>query len=170
MTEAKTKVASKATVNSEASETATPSKAPVLQVAVPSAPKPSRKRAPAVAKVALSGEAKIATAAPEAKKPSAKSASRVAKQAVEQEAPQVAKPAKAKKDKLVRDSFTMPESEYAAIATLKRRCLDLGVAAKKSEILRAAISGLAKLSDTDVTAAIQSLAAIKTGRPAKGAK
>jgi len=170
MTAAKIKVARKAPDHSEASETSTPSKAPDLQIAAPSAPKPSRKRAPAVAKVAPSEEEKIATAAPEAKQLPAKRASRVAKQAVEQEAPQVAKPAKAKKDKLVRDSFTMPESEYAAITTLKKRCLDLGVAAKKSEILRAAISSLAKLSDADVAAAIQSLDAIKTGRPAKGAK
>lgn len=144
--------------------------APGLQIAAPSAAKPARKRTPAIAKVAPSEAKKIAEATPKAKKPSVKGAPRVAKPAVEQQAPQEAKPAKAKKDKLVRDSFTMPESEYAAIATLKKRCLNLGVAAKKSEILRAAISGLAKLSDGDVTAAIQSLEAIKTGRPAKGAK
>ena len=32
-----------------------------------------------------------------------------------------------KKDKLVRDSFTMPELEYAQIAVLKKRCLDAGI-------------------------------------------
>jgi hypothetical protein len=78
-----------------------------------------------------------------------------------------AKPAKAKKEKLVRDSFTMPTSEYAAIGNLKKRCLNLGVAAKKSEILRAAIVTMANLSDTDLVAAIESLEVIKTGRPAK---
>ena len=170
MTDAKTKVARKAPDNSEASETSKPRTAPVLQVAAPSAPKSPRKRAPAVAKVAPSEEEKIASAAPEAKKSAAKRAPQATKRAVVQEAPPVAKPAKAKKDKLVRDSFTMPESEYAAIATLKKRCLNLGVAAKKSEILRAAISGLAKLSDVDVAAAIQSIEAIKTGRPAKADK
>lgn len=81
-----------------------------------------------------------------------------------------AKPAKAKKIKLVRDSFTMPDTEYAAIAALKKRCLTAGVAAKKSEILRAAVAGLAKLSDAKVVAAITVLPTIKTGRPAKGAK
>jgi hypothetical protein len=80
------------------------------------------------------------------------------------------KPVKVKPAKLVRDSFTMPEPEYAAIATLKVRCMSAGVAAKKSEILRAAIAALAKLNDTDLAAAIQGLAAIKTGRPAKTAK
>jgi hypothetical protein len=90
--------------------------------------------------------------------------------AVAQEAAQAVKPTKLKKPKLIRDSFTMPESEYVAIAALKKRCLDLGVAAKKSEVLRAAVAGLAKLNDAKVVAAIQSLAAIKTGRPTKTAK
>jgi hypothetical protein len=80
------------------------------------------------------------------------------------------KPAKAKKVKLVRDSFTMPEDEYAVIAMLKKRCLGAGVSAKKSEILRAAVAGLAKLSDASVIASIRRLAVIKTGRPAKGSK
>jgi hypothetical protein len=86
-------------------------------------------------------------------------------------APKIAdKPAKAKKVKLVRDSFTMPEDEYAVIALLKKRCLDAGVSAKKSEILRAAVAGFAKLGDASVTASIRRLPVIKTGRPAKGSK
>ena len=80
------------------------------------------------------------------------------------------KPAKAKKAKLVRDSFTMPDGEYALIATLKKRCLDAGVSAKKSELLRAAVANLAKLSDTSVVAALRRLEVIKTGRPAKSSK
>jgi hypothetical protein len=75
---------------------------------------------------------------------------------------------KAKKDKLVRDSFTMPESEYALISQLKKRCLAKGVAAKKSEILRAAIASLAAASDAIVLKAVKQLNVIKTGRPAKG--
>jgi len=77
------------------------------------------------------------------------------------------KPVKAKKVKLVRDSFTMPETEYAVIAELKKRCLKAGVSAKKSEILRAAVAGLVKLSDSAVVTAIRRLDVIKTGRPAK---
>jgi len=80
------------------------------------------------------------------------------------------KPAKAKKVKLVRDRLTMPEAEYAAIASLKKRCLAAGVSAKKSEILRAAVAGLAKLSDASVIAAIRRLDVVKTRRPAKGSK
>lgn len=75
-----------------------------------------------------------------------------------------------KKDKLVRDSFTMPESEYSLIATVKKRCLAKGVAVKKSEVLRAAVIGFAALSDAQLTAALQSLVVIKTGRPPHGKK
>jgi hypothetical protein len=80
------------------------------------------------------------------------------------------KPAKAKKVKLVRDRLTMPQAEYAVIALLKKRCLAAGVSAKKSEILRAAVAGLAKLSDASVIAAIRRLDVVKTRRPAKGSK
>lgn len=79
------------------------------------------------------------------------------------------KPGKPNKPTLVRDSFTMPENEYAAIAAMKKRCLGAGVPAKKSEILRAAIASLAKSSDTALLAAIRRLEVIKTGRP-KGSK
>lgn len=80
------------------------------------------------------------------------------------------KPAKVKKAKRIRDSFTMPEGEYALIALLKKRCLDAGIPAKKSEILRAAIANLAKLSDTSMVSAVRKLQTIKTGRPAKSSK
>lgn len=81
-----------------------------------------------------------------------------------------AKPAKAKKPKLVRDSFTMPEAEYALIAAIKQRCLDQGLAARKSEVLRAALAALARLSDKSVASAIRQLDPVKTGRPAKGSR
>lgn len=74
---------------------------------------------------------------------------------------------KHKKRKMVRDSFTMPETDYAHIAALKERCLKAGVSAKKSEVLRAALNCLATLSDIELTKAIADLDVIKTGRPAK---
>lgn len=80
------------------------------------------------------------------------------------------KPEKPKKSKLVRDSFIMPEAEHALIAVLRKRCLEAGVAAKKSEILRAAVIGLARLGDRSVVSAIRRLDFIKTGRPAKESK
>ncbi|MDO9636900.1 MAG: hypothetical protein Q7I95_08060, partial [Thiobacillus sp.] len=115
-----------------------------------------------------------------AKKPAARAAatrkSSPVKKAASKPAPLVAKTAKAgkpvktKKPKLVRDSFTMPEGEYALIAALKKRCLAAGMPAKKSELLRAAVANLAKLSDASVAAALRRLDVIKTGRPAKGNK
>jgi hypothetical protein len=77
---------------------------------------------------------------------------------------------KAKRVKLVRDSFTMPEGEYAQLAILKKRCLKAGMSVKKSEVLRSALASLAKLSDTALLAAMRRLEVIKTGRPAKGSK
>lgn len=67
----------------------------------------------------------------------------------------------------IRDSFTLPESDYAHIAALKERCLKVGVSAKKSEVLRAALNCLSNLSGKALTKAIAELKVIKTGRPAK---
>lgn len=78
--------------------------------------------------------------------------------------------AKPRKAKLVRDSFTMPESEYDLIDAVKKRCLANGLAVKKSEVLRAAIATFSAQSDAAVTAALKSLDAIKTGRPPKAHK
>ncbi|MHB0982028.1 MAG: hypothetical protein ACYCWB_06015 [Thiobacillus sp.] len=130
----------------------------------------ARKRAPATARTAVTAAKKTVTRSPVARK------SPPVKKAVHEPEPFAAKvnkagkPAKAKKAKLVRDSFTMPDLEYAMIAELKKRCLDAGVLAKKSEILRAAVANLAKRSDASVAAAVRRLDAIKTGRPAKKSK
>jgi hypothetical protein len=112
---------------------------------------------------------------PAAKPPPAVKKSPPAKKAAHTPEPFVAKakktgmPAKVKMLKLVRDQFTMPEPEFAQIKNLKKRCLDAGVAAKKNEILRAAVASLAKLTDASVLAAIHRLDASKR-RPAKGSK
>ena len=82
----------------------------------------------------------------------------------------VVKNVKPKKAKMIRDSFTMPEAEYSLIAAVKKRCLAQGVAARKSEVLRAAIIGFVAQSDAAVTAAVKALTVIKTGRPPKGHK
>jgi hypothetical protein len=100
-----------------------------------------------------------------------KAAPRRATVAAKASAAKADKPAeKPKKLKLVRDSFTMPEAEYAEIAATKKRLLAQGTAAKKSEILRAAIRSFAALKDADLIKAIGQLEPIKTGRPAKAKK
>lgn len=109
------------------------------------APAKAVKKAPVVAK----------EKEPEAAK--AEKAEKVAK--VKKQAP--------KKPKLVRDSFTIPEIDYALFANLKQRALTAGIEVKKGEILRAAISALAKLDDAELIKAIGAVERIKTGRPKK---
>lgn len=77
------------------------------------------------------------------------------------------KPARQKKPKLVRDSFAMPETEYAQIAALKKRLAGLHRETKKSELLRAGVMLLAALNDAELAAVIGRVERIKTGRPAK---
>lgn len=74
---------------------------------------------------------------------------------------------KAKKGRLVRDSYAMPESEYARIGELKKRMAALGDKVRKSELLRAGIALLAALDDGQLKAALRRVERIKTGRPAK---
>jgi hypothetical protein len=143
---------------------------PAARLGAAAAAKPASKWAPATAKAATTPAKKPVTRRPVAKKsPPAKKGAHEPKPFVAKDN-KAGKPAKAKKAKLVRDSFTMPEVEYALIATLKKRCLDAGLSAKKSEILRAAVASLAKSSDASIVAAVRRLEVIKTGRPAKGSK
>jgi hypothetical protein len=79
--------------------------------------------------------------------------------------PALEKPAKAPKVRLVRDSFTMPEADFALVATLKERALKNGRAAKKSELLRAGLQLLGQQSPAALVAALERLQPIKTGRP-----
>ncbi len=72
---------------------------------------------------------------------------------------------KDKKSKLVRDSFTIPKHEYAAIDALKARALAQGIAIKKSELLRAGLMALSTFSDAKLKAALAQVPTLKTGRP-----
>ncbi len=78
---------------------------------------------------------------------------------------------KGKKDKekvkVIRDSFTMPENDYAKIAELKKTCLDTGLHVKKSELLRAGLLALSKLRTAQLKRIITQLEQVKTGRPKK---
>jgi hypothetical protein len=69
------------------------------------------------------------------------------------------------KPELVRDSFKMPKNEYVLIDELKQRALRVGRSAKKSEILRAGVSILGRMSDAELMAALASVPSLKTGRP-----
>jgi len=72
-----------------------------------------------------------------------------------------------KKEKVVRDSFTMPKSDYALIAELKESAIKNGLHVKKSELLRAGLRLLAKSNAAQLKRAVATLEKIKTGRPKK---
>ena len=74
------------------------------------------------------------------------------------------------KQKVVRDSVTMPKNEYSMIAALKKQCLAAGVAVKKSELLRAGLKVLSGMTQANLNKQLSELAEIKTGRPAKAKK
>lgn len=129
-------------------------------------------------KPAAKATVKAPTKAPAAAKPAVRVAA--AAKAAPAKVPKVAqrpapasaavKPAKLAKvrEELVRDSFTMPQSDFKLIGLLKERCLGAKRAAKKSELLRAGLQALAALDGKALVAALDRLTPIKTGRPKKG--
>jgi hypothetical protein len=77
------------------------------------------------------------------------------------------KEGKTPKTKLVRDSFTIPKSEYVTLNELRQRSTKLAQPAKKSELLRAGIALLKSLSDQAFLEALAAVPNLKTGRPKK---
>jgi len=68
-----------------------------------------------------------------------------------------AKKIKPNKTKLVRDNFSMPQSDYAKIDELKQLCLKSGMQVKKNQLLRAGLNALGKLSAAQLKIALSSL-------------
>ena len=67
--------------------------------------------------------------------------------------------------RVIRDSFTMPAAEHQLIGALKKRCIGLGVAIKKSELLRAGLASLVRLPDEGLAKVVAAVESVKTGRP-----
>ena len=74
---------------------------------------------------------------------------------------------KPEKVKVVRDSFTIPKTEYTQIAALKKRAMALGLEVKKSELIRAGLLLLVGSSDAAFRKAMGEVPTLKTGRPGK---
>lgn len=68
---------------------------------------------------------------------------------------------------VVRDSFSMHAADYGLIDAIRSRCLKRGVAATKSDILRAALRSLKRMSDSELIDEIKRLPRVKLGRPKK---
>ncbi len=60
-----------------------------------------------------------------------------------------------KKNKLRRDSYSIPESEHKQLAVLKKRCAEQGRPIKKSYLLRAGIQVLTRMNDNEFFTAIE---------------
>lgn len=144
----------------------TPAAAPGKQAATAAAVKKAAAKPKAVAEKATPAPK---TPAKPAKKPPVAAKGKPAEAAKPEKAeksPKAKKPA-VKKPKLIRDSFTIPEVDYALFAAIKQRALGAGIEVKKAEILRAALAALAKLDDAELAKAIGLVERIKTGRPKK---
>jgi hypothetical protein len=127
--------------------------------------KPASKAAPVKARTAAArktpaGKATVAT-------PKAKTvAAPVGKPQVKVK-PEADAKEKSKKAKLVRDSFTMPEAEYAVLGEVKKACLKAGIEVKKSELLRVGVALIRQLDILRLKEVLGSLPTLKTGRPKK---
>ena len=139
------------------------------------AKKPAPARAPAKAAAAR----KTAAPAKTARAKASPTPAQVAKGAAQAAARAIAAPAKTARAKpaaveipaaaarphLVRDSFTMPEQEYAVLGAVKQACLKAGFEVKKSELLRIGVALLGQLDVTVLRAVLDALPQLKTGRP-----
>ena len=119
---------------------------------------------------------------PKAKKPSAKERSArkrsPKKQSNKKQVSKAVKPklsrkvsqvtaVKPEKQKLVRDSFTIPEAEYQILVNAKKSLTKSGVEVKKTELLRVGLLLIGKTSLTVLKRHLGGLKKLKSGRPGK---
>ena len=128
------------------------------------APAAAQKKAAIAVKPPVTHASKAQRAGKAAKAEAVKTVAAAPKAEKAEKVEKAQKPAKAK---VVRDSFTMPEWDYAKLAELKRRCLNGGAHVKKSELLRAGLKMLESLPERQLLAVVAQVETVKTGRPAK---
>lgn len=75
--------------------------------------------------------------------------------------------ARPQKIKMVRDSFTFPETEHKRLVEMKKRLIALGTEVKKGELVRAGLEMLASLDNLRLAKAVADVEKLKTGRPKK---
>lgn len=123
-------------------------------------PKSTSRKSTAGAKTTTRA-AKPATKAAATKAAAKKAAPKATRQAAPKPAPVEVKV----KHKLVRDSFTIPKTEYVVLESLKQRAADLKRPTKKSELIRAGIAVLKSMNDKEFLTAVNGVPSLKTGRP-----
>ena len=137
---------------------------PAAKVAAKPAAKPAVKAAPAKPAAKLAAKGPVKPAAPKAPAKAAPKAVKAPKSAAKSGAAP-AEREKTRKPKLVRDSFTMPEEEYAVLALVKKACLKAGFEIKKSELLRVGVALISQIDVATLKSVLASLPQLKTGRP-----
>lgn len=70
-----------------------------------------------------------------------------------------------KKDYVIRDTFTLPQSDYDLIEKCRNKFLENKISITKSEIIRIGIILVSKLPNSDIDNVYQLIEKIKTGRP-----
>ena len=119
---------------------------------------PTEKKAPAVKKRSVAKKTSLV------KKVAAKKAT---KKASKKTLGKSTKATKTVKTKLVRDSFAIPEKEYAALVAVKKACLKAGLEIKKTELIRIGIALVNTLTTAKIKKAQAKLTQISAGRPKK---
>lgn len=70
-----------------------------------------------------------------------------------------------KKDNVIRDTFTLPKSDYDLIEQCRNKFLENKISITKSEIIRIGVILVSKLPDSDIADVYKLIEKIKTGRP-----
>ena len=70
-----------------------------------------------------------------------------------------------RKERVIRDSFTLPSRDYELITAVRQRCLNSAVNINKSEVIRAGLYALMEMSEEDLIDLVNNLEKVKTGRP-----
>ena len=68
-------------------------------------------------------------------------------------------------DKVIRDGFSMPASDYKLIAAIQARALTAGIGVTKSKVLRAGLRVLGAMPVEQLKEVLAAVEDVKTGRP-----
>ncbi|MBK6654519.1 hypothetical protein [Zoogloea sp.] len=130
--------------------------------------------APAVKKAAATPPARSKAVAPKPasavkveKSPKSVKLEKADKPVKAEKAVKADKPVKASREKVVRDSFSMPKSEHAQLKQLRETLAKAGRICTKSELLRAGVQLLLKEDVTGIRTLVERLVVVPKGKGAK---
>ncbi len=70
-----------------------------------------------------------------------------------------------KKERVIRDSFTLPSGDYELIAAVRQRCLNSAININKSEVIRVGLHALMEMPEKVLVELVNNLEKVKPGRP-----